>query len=49
MINFNLQATASTLVQECKLHWERRKTYRTVRPKKKSEKGLNLLRGVPNK
>ena len=49
MINSNLQTTASTLVQECKTQWEQRKNQQAVHPKKKSEKGLNLLRGVSNK
>ena len=49
MINSDLQLTASVLVEECKLQWEDRKNYRELKPKKRPQKKLNLLRGVPNK
>ena len=49
MINSNLQVTASVLVQECRLQWDLRKNYQAVCPKRKSRKGINLLRGVSNR
>jgi len=39
----------SVLAEECKLQWEDRKNYRELKQKKRPQKKLNLLRGVPNK
>ena len=49
MINCDLRQLASNLVEECKIQWEDRKNFQALKPKKKLQKKINLLRGVSNK
>jgi hypothetical protein len=48
MTGCDLEVVAKNVVEECKKQWEQRKKKEEVSTKKRLQKKVNLLRGVPN-